>query len=379
MQYENKTELVSKVNELVGYVQEHGEVYLGMSGAKTRFTCFMGIGKIFSDELNLFQRAGYTVDFLCDNDPEKWGKAFFGYRCITPSELARYGEDVTVIVNVSNYEAICAQLRALGLKHVHPPYEWMRDECKKFGDLGWLEDTRRLMLDTLEILGDDLSRRTYFGVLANKLRVSRAEVDYPSLSTDDNEYFQDDIFRVSSRERFVDAGAYIGDTLQRLLSKTQGEIDKAFLFELDAGNFSKLQAYIATLPKPLQERIYAVNKGLWDRRQTVHYGGVNDGYSITEKIDGAYAVAEVEPLDEMLNGEEVTFIKMDIEGAEIPALAGAKQTIQNQRPKLAICTYHQLRDLLEIPSIIHAMCPDYRIFLRHHGQLRYGTICYATL
>lgn len=43
---------------------------------------------------------------------------------------------------------------------------------------------------------------------------------------------------------------------------------------------------------------------------------------------------------------------MDIEGAEQMALKDAQQIIIDQKPKLAICIYHSLKDLWEIPILI---------------------------
>ena len=372
-------ELNGQVNSLINYMEMHNDIYSAMSGQKSKYTCFMGLGKIFFDELYVFQMSGYKIDFLCDNNPEKWGKIFCGYICISPAELARFGDDVSVIVNVSAFEEICHQLKEMGLKHVHPPYEWMRDDCAKFGDLGWLNDMRETIVKTLDVFSDDLSRKTYLGILRNKLSVSRADVNYSDFSISGDEYFQDDIFKLSNCERFVDAGAYVGDTLQQLLGKTSGKIGKAFLFELDPGNFSNLSKYLSALPSSLQMRIVAFNKGLWSEQGNVQYTGVGDGFTITNNVHSRVSNAEVVALDHVLNGEEISFIKMDIEGAEIEALEGSRLTIQAQRPKLAICTYHKFKDMLEIPLIIHNICPDYRLFLRHHGSFRYGSICYAVV
>lgn len=61
--------------------------------------------------------------------------------------------------------------------------------------------------------------------------------------------------------------------------------------------------------------------------------------------------------------ERVDLIKMDIEGAEIPALRGAARTIAAHKPKLAISAYHLWDDLLTIPSLIHGLRQDYSYHL----------------
>ena len=68
---------------------------------------------------------------------------------------------------------------------------------------------------------------------------------------------------------------------------------------------------------------------------------------------------------------------MDIEGFELNALEGAKDTIKKYRPKLAICLYHKPQDLWEIPLFIKSIDSNYKIFIRHHTDLLNETVCYA--
>ena len=58
------------------------------------------------------------------------------------------------------------------------------------------------------------------------------------------------------------------------------------------------------------------------------------------------------------------YIKIDIEGAELSALRGATATIQKYKPYIAICTYHRMADILEIPRYIKSICEDYKFYLR---------------
>lgn len=60
--------------------------------------------------------------------------------------------------------------------------------------------------------------------------------------------------------------------------------------------------------------------------------------------------------------DKVTFIKMDIEGAEFAALKGAERIICNQKPKLAISVYHRREDIWEIPKLLLEYNPDYKFF-----------------
>lgn len=68
-------------------------------------------------------------------------------------------------------------------------------------------------------------------------------------------------------------------------------------------------------------------------------------------------------IDEAVAGrEKVTFIKMDVEGAEIELLKGAKNTILKDKPKLAICIYHKAQDMIDLPVYIKSLVPEYRLY-----------------
>lgn len=86
----------------------------------------------------------------------------------------------------------------------------------------------------------------------------------------------------------------------------------------------------------------------------------------------------LDKLDDVLSDKKVTVLKMDIEGAEVQGLNGAKNIIISQKPKLAICLYHTPEHLWEIPLLIHEMRPDYKMIIRHHSVQNYtDTVLYA--
>lgn len=79
----------------------------------------------------------------------------------------------------------------------------------------------------------------------------------------------------------------------------------------------------------------------------------------------------------MVGSDNVTFIKMDIEGAEMEALEGAQKTIERCKPKLAISIYHKEDDLWEIPYYILKKYPWYKIYIRHYALTTNETVMYA--
>lgn len=77
------------------------------------------------------------------------------------------------------------------------------------------------------------------------------------------------------------------------------------------------------------------------------------------------------------NLKTVNYIKMDIEGSELDAITGARETIKNHKPKLAISTYHKPDHMWQIPLEILKINPDYSIYFEHHSPLMWESVIYA--
>ena len=218
-------------------------------------------------------------------------------------------------------------------------------------------------------LSDDISRRTLENVLHG--RVSGDWKYFRDIYVED-QYFADDIVRLSQQEIFLDIGAYIGDTAEYIVKMTRGNYSKIYCFEPD-------KKCLDILRKNTEKylNIEIVEKGAWNKyeklliREDSEHGassvGNHTGYEI-----------EVDCIDNCIDENVcVTHIKMDIEGAELQALQGAKRTIQTHKPKLAICVYHKNEDLLDISNYILSIVPEYQLFLRHHNISGTETVLYA--
>ena len=82
-------------------------------------------------------------------------------------------------------------------------------------------------------------------------------------------------------------------------------------------------------------------------------------------------------IDNVLQGRRVTFIKMDIEGGELSALKGAKESICKWRPRLAISLYHKNEDIIELPSYVVSLVEDYKLYIRHYCSDWWETVLYV--
>ena len=86
---------------------------------------------------------------------------------------------------------------------------------------------------------------------------------------------------------------------------------------------------------------------------------------------------ECVPLDRDLDGFQPTLNKMDVEGYEIDAAKGARETTRAGHPVLAMCVHHKPDDLRRVPLSIDSLSDNYRFFLRAHDEEGWDLVCYT--
>lgn len=186
-----------------------------------------------------------------------------------------------------------------------------------------------------------------------------------------NQYF--DVFEPQEEEYVIDCGAFDGKTEEMFNNWGGGHVKKIYAFELDPINKNKcIQFYNE---KGLNEIVEFINKGTSNRNESIFLDDVSLG-SCASRIGTGTIEAKVTKIDDEIKGK-VTFIKMDIEGAELDALHGAARIIQSQRPRLAICLYHKQNDMYDIPSYLLSLVKDYRFIIRHYSSNPWETVLYA--
>ena len=191
---------------------------------------------------------------------------------------------------------------------------------------------------------------------------------------DPEQYFSPDFMKYEIDEVFIDAGCYnLNSSLK--FREHCGRLKKIYAFEPDPEN------YAVCLEKKMRfglKEAQLFPAGVWSEKTELHFSVTNDGGSHISE-EGAVTVPVVS-IDEIVDPtDRVTMIKMDIEGAELEALKGAKKTIQKDKPKLAICIYHKPEDMTEIPIYIKELVPEYQLYVRHHSNKETETVLYAVM
>lgn len=187
----------------------------------------------------------------------------------------------------------------------------------------------------------------------------------------DRQYFDEEIIKFSSNEIFVDGGALNLDTSRILLEKCS-TVDKIYAFEPDKNNYEKCLQVKET---ENLKQVEIFNLGLFNQKDVLSFDQFDNGSSHIS-CSGKSKI-DVVALDEVLFDKTITFIKMDIEGAELNALNGAANIIKRNRPKLAISIYHNPNHMIDIPLYLKTLIPDYNLYIRHYSIYPQETILYA--
>lgn len=187
-----------------------------------------------------------------------------------------------------------------------------------------------------------------------------------SYSCNTEEQYFDSVIQFSKNEVFVDCGGYDGDTTKRFIEKNPNYA-KIYFFE------PYIEYYNLAMRNLNQyKNISFFQKATYNNNAFLKFVVAKEASAIDEKGE---ITIEASKLDDIIK-EKVTFIKMDVEGAEYESVLGAKNLIQQYKPKLAICVYHKQEHFWKIPELVLNINNDYEIYLRHYSEGFSETVMY---
>lgn len=347
------------------------------------------------------------VSFICDNDKDKWEGKVFNIPICSPEKLLEEPDNYVVLITVKDrygIKRIMQQLKEMGIPHIYPSaiLDYTVNNFWRYDSLG---NKKYHEMHTYKVINNNMDKiQAVRGMLCDDRSAAlfddyieriKYNVRYYNDIADDiyESYFGDGIFKYKSEEVLVDGGALNGDDtiwFSSLLQHEGNRLKKCFSFEPDSNGFYRtyknLEKYYgvkAALDTKGNEAVcdqFQVYKaGLYDKNNEINFCLYdNEGSCFIEGNDSGFNVPVVR-LDDVIKENEVTFIKYDLEGAEIPAIRGAEKTIKRNKPKLALSIYHNIEDLWEIPLLIKEFVPEYKLFVRHHTLSVWDKTLYAAV
>jgi FkbM family methyltransferase len=334
------------------------------AGNKGRQVCadLQARGVRIAAVLDVRASAGQQCAGIAVSTPEAW--------CAVPGAT-----ELPVLIAIHNEHTpippIQARLAGLGVRRVLT----LMDMHDAFDDLAihyWLGPRRFYVPYSAELarladlLADATSRHWLESVLRFRLGGDYSALPAPGLA---DQYLPSDLPRWPETLRFIDCGAFTGDTVLALVSAGY-RFEAVAAFEPDLDNFAQLVRNTAHLAN-----VVRFPCGVAERACRIGFVEGQGGASHLdeEAVERITCVA----LDESLPDFRSNLIKMDIEGAELLALSGAAQSIATARPALAISLYHHPEHLWRIPFLIDDWALGYRFYLRGHGESSFDLVLYA--
>ena len=338
-----------------------------------------GAGKKGQQIGGMLQRAGFDVVGFADASP--LAKQLISLPVRTLNEWREHCDTsrLTVVVAIHNYRAsvaaILRQLEKTGFSRIVSPVEIHSMFPDTLADHYWLTGTANYAarFQRIPALAKHLTDSSSQSLLEDIVRF-RLTGGYSALPQPDatRQYCPADIPPWPEPVRLVDCGAFDGDTLRSFLSAGI-LLESAIAFEPDPNNFAALTSFIGRttgLPP-----VICIPAGVGERTGICRFDS-DDGAASRISDEGECSI-QIIALDEALGSYAPTLIKMDVEGAELEALRGARKLLHRHRPALAISLYHRPNVLWDIPDFLISLDLGYDLYLRCHGENSFDLVLYA--
>lgn len=336
-----------------------------------------GAGFAFEDCVDSIGREHIKAVF--DNDESKWGKEIAGFEIKSPkTDFEQYvDEETAIVISTNGYESEIATglIKEKGVQ-----------ERQLFSNSNSVVETYRYKPETIlqnmeriykvkELLADEASKVYYMNFIKACLTRNPLYLQNNPCSTDTYEYTTaSKVIGFDGIKVILDCGAYNGDTARLFMEKTKNNCE-IYCFEPVVENYHELQSWITEAGLT---NIHAIHSGVGNAKYT------DQVFSTEEKTTKAavggnrfqsdapiISEIQVDTLDNMVPEVPVDYIKMDIEGAEMSALEGAKNTIVKNNPQMLISAYHKIEDMWEIPEFVLQLNKNYEVYLGHQPYAPY--------
>ncbi len=219
--------------------------------------------------------------------------------------------------------------------------------------------------ETFHLLKDTKSQEIFQKIINFKIS---SDYSFMEGFTNDHtgQYFDKELIPAIKNIAFFDGGGYVGDTASEVI-KNFPDFKKIWLIEPINENLRIAKRELGHL-----QNIDFLPYGIANKKETLYF---NEEKSFSTLFSKGTKSVQVETIDNLVH-EKVDYIKLDIEGAEQDAIEGAKHTIKNHKPILAICIYHKAEDWYKIPQKVLAIESDYDVYLRHYMEGIFETVMY---
>ena len=314
-----------------------------------------GMGNGADKVLDEFEKRGIKADGVMASDDFCRYRDFRGFTVQKQSDFERRYEDFIIALcfgsslpDVMGHIYEVAEQHTVLVPNVPVAGDTLVDDR-------FIEQHRADIERAYALLADESSKEVYKGALdfyyTGRLGYLRA------IESDKDEAFCG-ILRLKD-ERYLDLGAYRGDTVDEFLKYTDA-YEHITAVEPNPKNYLKLLRHIEDI-----DCAEAINAGISDTQGMMRISKKAGRMPVLGDENGTeVAVMTVDGID-----CSPTYIKVDIEGSESAMLRGAERTLRELKPKLNLAAYHRSEDIFSLILQLYDINPDYKIYMRKHPYI----------
>jgi FkbM family methyltransferase len=338
-----------------------------------------GAGSIAMKVKNVLQSEGKIItSFIVSSKSSR--QQINGIQVKVLTQSSKFDKNTPVIIAVFNREPnaflvdIIIKLKAFGFSQIITYPEFHSFFPTQLGDDYWLtdkifySDNIKKYNEVLSLFNDQTSKENYSQIIEY---LKTFDPFILGKYNSQNQYFPLDIDVWNGKGALYDIGSYDGENIYDAFL-IKGQLELVIAFEPDLINYNRIVNNQKL--KNIARQFFIYPCGVWSETTMLRFKS-DGGESSSQSEDGNHIIPVVK-IDEVIHTRP-GYLKMDIEGAEVEALIGAKETIFEFRPSLAISLYHRPNHFFTIPLLVNSWNLGYKFYIRFYANNLFETVLYC--
>jgi FkbM family methyltransferase len=336
------------------------------------------MAKAYFDKINI------DIKFVVDKNAIVWREKEYwkDTQILSPSEVSNlHLKNFLLIVCIATipYTQLVKNLVSKGWEDIVPFYD-VAEAYRKLHPLsnGWFATSigpaeEKLITNVIEMWSDDLSRAYHLQFLAWRLRRDEWIFEKAPINNSNRFFIPEVINLLSDHESFADIGAHHGKVTNKFIAISEGKFEKIWMIEPDSNNLDELRKFHRCNDKIYPERIHLMSHVVGENSgKKQFFEGLGYASQLCEFGNTIVNVTTIDSLD-----ISPTFLKLHLEGGELAALKGAKETIAKYKPIIVVTSYHNQDGLFLLPKWLMSNLKNYKIYFRLHSWCGTGAVIYC--
>ncbi len=331
--------------QLCDYITEKSSLWEELEEKKLPIVLH-GMGDGAVKLLDILTERGLKCDAVFASDGFVRHQNFMGYTVKSLSEVEQELGSFTVLTAfATRLENVSQNIRKVACRHpLFAPDINVYGDHREVFDVSFYNKFYTRLNSAFNMLSDENSRLIYASLINYKLSGKLEHLDRMFALSNKKAYY--DYSKIIS---YADLGAYNGDTLREAAEDYQN-LKRAVALEPDEKNFKKL---LLTAKELSGIDTHCYNSAAWHTNTTLTISeGAGRNSSLNSSKDENLQKKKQKEVNaislDSIYFDTLSLIKYDVEGSELSALRGSRNTIDRLKPVIRLSIYHNNRDLFTL-------------------------------